>query len=408
MRSLIYTYFYGGDTKIMVALGNSIRIFSSMESICVILPDTSTTDRKILQGHFSKIEVSANPIAYIVGNESIDRAMIISPGIIVTEKIDILLSLQVPSASPELSIIVIRPNRLISKLPTLGRDVASVKNTYISNGYTWNTLDSIYDTRPSQSNIDVMYKNVYIPVKQNLLSFLKKLLGTIMGEKGSQAVDREAATYILAFTHKSVNPVSNYEMLEAYGDGFLKGAYMWVLSQTPGIVDQDQITKLSDYYGGNEILADIGERLGLIQYIMTNDMIDLKVKGDIVESLIGAIAFSWDRLYGEGSIGVRMFVSHIYSLYTVDVSNYKSIYTSPIQLFNEYVQRLRLDRKKVDESIDREDHRIIYKMLYDGEIVGVGIVPRTNANIQDQIRLAKVEAAKDALVKKSLDRFVRR
>lgn len=405
MRLVIYTYHYGGDIKGVAALGNSIRIFSSMDSVVVVTPDVSSNDRKSLTRYFTRVEVSSEPLSYIIASEDIDRVMVVSPDTIIQEKVDILLSLQVPAGTPDLNIMVIRPNRLLPKVSTIGRDMASVKRAYVENGYTWNTLDARYDKRPTTSVISEMYENRYLPTKGRLIPFLKKILGEILGERGVEAIDKEEATYILAFTHESANPVSNYETLETYGDGFLKGAYMWILSSTPGIIDADQITKIADYYGGNEVLADISDRLGLPRYIRTNDPIDTKVKGDVVEALIGAIAFSWNRLFGTDE-GVRIFVSHIYSKYTIDVANYKSVYTSPIQALNVYLQGLRLDRKKLIDDIDRQPTKIIATYKYGEEAVGVGIVARTKGNINDQVHAAKVKAAMDVLQKKSLDRFV--
>ena len=408
MRSIIYTYYYGGNTKNIIALGNSIRYFSNIKNVCIVTPDVDMVERKHILRSFSRVDVSQEPLVDIVSDESVDRIMIISPTTIIQEKIDILLSLQVPGGSPNMSIVILRPNRLIPKIGTMTRDINSVRSFFIENGYTWNTLSAVYDNRPSTNIVQLMYENKYIPMRGDLITTLKNLLGDILGTKGIEAIEREEGTYILAFTHKSVNPVSNYETLEAYGDGFLKGAYMWVLSSIPGVSNQDQITKIADYYGGRDILSDIAEKMGLTKYIMTDYGPDTKMKSDIIESLIAAIAFSWDRLYDAGTDGVRAFVSHIYSSYNVDVEHYKRVYTSPIQLVNQYVQSLRLDRDKVGKDIDRSDPtKIIYKYLYNGEIVGVGIVPKTKGNVQDLIKLAKVKAAEQILNKKTLDKFVR-
>lgn len=409
MKSIIYTYLYNDtDIKRVAALGNSIRLYSQMKSVCVCTPDIPTQDRKRLYKYFSDIEVSPTPLSHIVSNDDLDRVMIISPDTVLTRKVDILLSMDTPSGSPDLTVIVIRPNRVIPKLYTIDREIRSVREAYVDAGYTWSTLDAIYDKRPSTSIIDTMYAGTYISKIEGLIPLLKRILSGILGDRGSDAVDRETYTYIMVFSHSSVNPTSNYEMLEAYGDGILKGGYMWVLSSIPGIVDQDQITKISDYYMGNEVLSDICDRLGLTPYITTNNIIDRKVKADIVEALIGAIAFSHDRLYNEGCSSSRKFIEHIYSLYTIDVTGYKERYTSPVQLLNEYIQRLSLDRKKLGHKVDIGRDKITYYITYNDTIVGVGIVDRTGENIQEQEKLAKVEASKDVLSKKSLERFVRK
>jgi dsRNA-specific ribonuclease len=406
MKYLISTYLYGSDISNVLALGKSIRLFSSIPSMCIVTPSVGIKDRVLLLKSYTYVEISDSPLDMILSMDNYDRIMILNSNTLITSKIDILLSVS-PSGSPRLSMCVITPSRLIAKIIKVGSDIDLVRSFFIDNGYKWKTIDSKYDNVPTDKARSLMYKGMYLNNNSvNIESYLYDLLGTILGDRGREAVDKELYTYLLVFTHESSNPVSNYDTLEAYGDGLLKGAYMWILDGTPGIISSDQITKITDYFGSKEILSDIAERLDMVKYIDSNDNIDVKIKSDIVEAMIGAIAFSWERLYGKGDEGVRLFVSHIYSPYTIDVENYKEAYTSPIQTVNIFLTSHRLNRDLLSHKITQDYNNIIYKLMYNGQIIGVGIVSKDGTDLRVLDKVVKDRAYSDAISKKSLEKFV--
>jgi hypothetical protein len=83
--------------------------------------------------------------------------------------------------------------------------------------------------------------------------------------------------------------------MEAYGDRFLNGAYVWVLLDTPGIIIPDQVTKISLYFQDKFRLAEICDRLFLGPYIVLGDSatMGVKIKSDVIEALIACIAITW-------------------------------------------------------------------------------------------------------------------
>lgn len=407
MRSIICTYFDSGDLSNVMALGNSIRVFSQIYSMCVVSPTVRIDDRKRLMNYFSAVEVANNPLDFIAEMDQYDRIMILNPNFLMTSKMDFLLLGNNPGGSSKLNVMVINPSRLISQITSFD-GVEKMRTFFVDNKYTWRSLNCSYDNPIDPKIRSLMLSNNYLrhPKRVSLRQHLSILLGDILGERGREVVEKEESTYLLAFTHQSVNTVSNYETLEAYGDGFLKGAYMWVLESTPGIITSDQITKMADYYGSREVLAEIAERLDLVRFLDIEGKPDTKTKSDIIESLIGAIAFSWERIYGLGDEAVKMFVKTIYSPYTIDVQGYKKSYTSSVQLVNVRLHELRLNPALLTTNIDRETQNIIYKVLYNGQIVGVGIAPKEKNNIEGSIKMAKNRAYDEVLSKKSLEKFV--
>jgi dsRNA-specific ribonuclease len=419
MKFLVCTYFTGGNSDNVRALGNSIRIFSQMESLCVISRDVGDEERKFISGHFSKVDVADFPLSYILGLDQYDKILLLSPNFLMVSKIDSLL-LGDMGGSPKMNVAVVKPSRLIAEISNLVT-VEEIRSFFLDRRYEWRSLSPDFDSIPSSNTRSLILRGSYLshPKKKDLIARLSYLMYDILGDEGREAVEKEESTYVLAFTHKSVNPVSNYDVLEAYGDGFLKGSYMWILESTPGIISADQITKTADHYGGREILAEIAETLGLVQYINIDRSkgtdkkakpvkLDVKVKSDIIESLIGAIAFSHERLYGKGAgdRAVNTFVSKIYEGYTIDVQGYAKAYTSPIQLINLEMLGKRLNTKLLTNETSTINGNVVHKLLYNGQIIGVGIVPRSPNDKEVSEDLAKKQAYRDAVDKKSLDKFV--
>jgi dsRNA-specific ribonuclease len=413
-RYCVATYYYDDDdvsVDDVIALGNSIRTTSTLKTIVC-----GTSVHKRFYGSYDIVVRTDTPIDHILSMDEWDTIVMINPRKVMDKRFDFIASSSSSTAavggSPDLRVMVVKPSRLISRIQTFGRDLTKVREFFVSNKYEWKTLSSVYDQLPSDITREVYIRNKYIPSppkKEDLIPHLRTVLSNALGEeKANRIIDSNIPIFTMAFTHKSVNPVFNYDNIEAYGDGFLKSAYMWLLSRTPGIIDSGQITTIADYFGSAPILADIATRLDLPKYIISNDPIDEKTKSDCIESLIAAIGISWASVYGgdSGDEGIRKFVDYIYSFYTIDVANYKAMYASPIIRFNTYLQQLHLNRSLVNGNDRVENNQVIYTLIYSNTIIGVGIQP-IGTSLQLAKKSAKNKAYQDALTKKSLDKFIR-
>jgi len=403
MKYAIATYYYGDiDINDVIALGNSIRLFSTLKTMVC-----TTTMNDELSSSYDIVVRTDAPIDHILSMDEWDMIVVIDPRKVMDKRFDFIATSI--GGSPELRVMVVKPSRLISKIQTFGRDLAKVREFFISNKYKWNTLTSVYDQLPSDMMREVYLTHKYIPYppnKKDLIPHLHTVLHNALGDRGDKIIDSNIPLFIMAFTHESVNPVSNYDNIEAYGDGFLKSAYMWLLSQTPGIIDSGQITIIADYFGSAPILAEIAERLDLVRFIISNDPIYEKTRSDCIESLIAAIGISWANVYGNGDEGIRMFVNYIYSFYTIDIASYKEMYASSIIRFNTYIQQLHLDRKLVTWNERVENNQVVYTLIYFNTIIGVGISP-VGTSLSVAKKTAKSKAYQDALTNKSLDKFIK-
>lgn len=258
----------------------------------------------------------------------------------------------------------------------------SVKVLHYVNKYKPWTETKEYVLENYSQHIDVyniwhsMFRNEYIPTHDGLKSRLVDILNNYIGYKAQDVVNRNWPMFQMAFTSASVSPGTNYEFIEAIGDGFLDGYYMWYLLDTPGIITPDQVTKMRAYFQNATQLSKLVSYLDIKKYIQVGKGTRLteKIESDVLEALIGAIAISYDRLYKRGSWAVRKFIVGIYSQYfNVDPINYLSLYGNSSIQVNSLVQELQLDRTKLKTNIDDSiKGKIIVTITYDGNVVGIG------------------------------------
>lgn len=252
-----------------------------------------------------------------------------------------------------------------------------------------------------------MYNQTLVPTYPMLKDRLKDLLGNYLGDRGIEAVDRAWPVYQQAFVHKSINPVVNYELLEAYGDKFLAGQYMWILNSTPGIISPAQITLISNYFQDEDRLKMLAEKLGLDKYIQTNEYSN-KIISDVMESFIGAVGITWEQLYRKGNLAMQTLIKKLYQQYfEIDAENYQLAYQSPISAFNSLVQELRLQTNKIQEVHQIKDGQILYILSYDGKIIGQGKSTLDGVTEKVAIKYAQIDAKRDTLNRGSLQKLVK-
>lgn len=252
-----------------------------------------------------------------------------------------------------------------------------------------------------------IYGDRFLGVNRNLKDRIKNLLEALIGPSSRMVVDRTWPLYQKAFTGKDVNPVANYELLEAYGDRFLKGQYMWVLLGVPGIITADQVSKISGYHQDVTRLTHLFDRLMLTQYINA-DTRDAKVKSDVMEAFIAAVGISHEHILGNGNEAMKKMITGLYSTtFTVDPERYKILYDNPKSIMYELVQQLRLDRDKLVESRPVETRgAITITVSYDDHLLGTGSASLHGVYRDTAIREARDAAYNDALIHERLQQYV--
>lgn len=118
--------------------------------------------------------------------------------------------------------------------------------------------------------------------------------------------------YTLAFTHKSVDSVFNYEINEFNGDAILKHITIRYINSKWPYLSVPQRTRLSQYMYSTKELGRICEDLLLTQYINidTSDetaIKNIKVKEDVFEAFLGATEIICDTVFGFGSGYIILF-----------------------------------------------------------------------------------------------------
>jgi alpha-N-acetylglucosamine transferase/dsRNA-specific ribonuclease len=314
---------------------------------------------------------------------------------------------------------------------------------YHNNGYTWTNIDisynvaayHIYDiveakiihyiTRykpweEDERNVRTTYSR-HLPVyrrwhlayggnatvgERRLRAHLEDILIPILGDRVPAVLDKYMYLYTRALTTSNANPVSNYELLEAYGDRILAGQYVWVLLNTPGIITADQVTKISSFFQSKYALEKVCDHLRLLPYISTamGEKADMDTKADVIESLIAAIAISWQRMYGMGNTACRTFISKVWlQLFTIDPANYVALYEGHKTRMKQLIEKMQLDRTRLHTVVQEGRGEIMVNVLYGTHLIGTGTVSTVGLYRDTAIRMAERLAYADALDNDSLE-----
>lgn len=106
-------------------------------------------------------------------------------------------------------------------------------------------------------------------------------------------------TWVTAVTHESINPVSNYEDLEARGDFMLKSAFPNYLFNRFKNIDKDTITKTNSKYMSGQFQETLTQKMKLDAWIRS-EKITTQVLGDVFEAFVGALFLVVSDVDGKG------------------------------------------------------------------------------------------------------------
>lgn len=354
------------------------------------------------------------------------------------------------------SIILITPSKFAMDLflKEITEDISDGAIFFTKHGYPWHNIDHTYDikvsipmeTIPKDTRIlhfikskpwvekgivsaafniwRRIYNGSYISSlvppdtysssgeiwRNKLMKHLLEILTPILGNQVGNVLEKYSPIYQQCFISKKKDPIINYDLLEAYGDRFLKGQYVWFLLNTPGIITSDQVDKISSFFQNQYSLESICDSLNLTQFIILpqGTKPDTKTKSDVVEALIAATGISWQKMYKKGDLAMRTFIFKIYSsLFTIQPDNYKLLYEDPKTRLKNQVEELRLNRDLLKESFPQEEGgEILVTITYNGYTLGTGKVSLEGRYKDTAIKLATKEAYRDALRKNSLQSMV--
>lgn len=123
-------------------------------------------------------------------------------------------------------------------------------------------------------------------------------------EQGLRLIDNSAMKiWVKAFTHISFkrNPGQNYETIEHLGDRVLNLTFTVFLSERfPNITDQE-VSNLLGRYLSKSFQSQIGNYLGLQNWVRSNVDINIHVKEDLMEAMFGALFEIGEQAFLPGS-----------------------------------------------------------------------------------------------------------
>jgi dsRNA-specific ribonuclease len=189
--------------------------------------------------------------------------------------------------------------------------------------------------------------------------------------------------FIQAMTHHSVSS-RNYDRLEYLGDGFFRlviGDYLYERYD-----DQDEgfLTRLRIKIERGDSMVDLCIKLGLHNFIQSNEIIDDAVIEDVFEAFIGAFLLCYGIFY------TRQLIINLIEKYKdfaeliKNDDNYKD-------LLLRYFHQVRWGNPTYQSRVDRR-HFICKVINIDGDVIGSSSTETTKPD-------AEQSASKDALIR---------
>ena len=165
-------------------------------------------------------------------------------------------------------------------------------------------------------------------------NFLFKLLEKRSGMKKEEVakylnIDRNMQKFVNAFTHRSFDPVNNYEYFETLGDATLNKCVVWYFHRRfPELKNTENpsyvLTTLKIHNVSKEIFAELSLDLGLDKLIRYKDIpdpkklykkvvVDQKMVSDVFEAVMGCLEDVIDDTEKIPCVGVAPVYNILYS-----------------------------------------------------------------------------------------------
>lgn len=149
-----------------------------------------------------------------------------------------------------------------------------------------------------------------------LITFLDGVLAKIIpSQEERQEYFREdlLAFWIQAFTHQTIDPNFNYEVMEMLGDRSMKFGFADYLIQRIPKITESQLTELQNYYLTTIPQSNLARSLGFASHIRIVGEVKAKVLEDVLEAFFGSLFRVSEEV--AGGRGYYNVFSMIVSLY---------------------------------------------------------------------------------------------
>lgn len=160
------------------------------------------------------------------------------------------------------------------------------------------------------------------------------------------------ALYEIAFTHKSVDPVNNYETLEFKGDVVLNCvAVIYLTKRFPKITDEGILSSMKHYVTEKSFFAKMAIKLGFDRYIKIIDIPEVRdqaisINEDVFEAFSGALFEMCEQkiFQNSGYAFITNFIEYLYK--DEHIPTTKSELQKPRSLLKELWERSKLPKPK--------------------------------------------------------------
>lgn len=155
-----------------------------------------------------------------------------------------------------------------------------------------------------------------------LVEFLSIRLANIVTNDELRIVllsGKNTNVWITAFTHKSYDPINNYEISEFLGDAAAELMFKQFISEKfsgeieEGIIGEAGITNLKNTYMSKIYQSQIGNELEFPKYVRTRTTINIHIAEDLVESFIGALMKTGNNV--KPGLGYILVYNWIYDIF---------------------------------------------------------------------------------------------
>lgn len=130
--------------------------------------------------------------------------------------------------------------------------------------------------------------------------------------------------WMKAFTHISYDVNENYELIEYQGDRTMKAQFvLYIMDRFPDL-DEGPISELENHYLSKPVLAELGRKYGLTDYVRTISVDpDIHIAEDLIESVSGALYQTSDLAFdkfGSGNVPVFNYTKMLFDPMKIDLS----------------------------------------------------------------------------------------
>lgn len=199
-------------------------------------------------------------------------------------------------------------------------------------------------------------------------TFIKNIISKTTSNQDflDRLTDPEAmALYKLAFIHKSVDPINNYETLEFKGDTVLNAvSVIYLTKRFPEITDEGLLTGMKHFVTEKKFFARMTTKIGFDSWIQIVNIPEVQaqaksIKEDVFEAFNGAFFEMCEKKIMDGSGWKFVYNLVEYLLEDEVIPITKASLQKPRAVLKEIVDTLKLPIQKGDMFITTHEPRII-------------------------------------------------